>query len=146
MNTNLYRSRTDAVLGGVCAGLAQYLAIDVVLVRLFFVLLTLASGPGVLIYLVLWIVLPQAAAPAGQATLQSRAGELAGQVGAAFGGADPRAGRTIGAALLLLGGFFLLQQLDPVSMRWFDGDLFWPLLLILGGVVLIWRRAKGATL
>jgi len=58
-NKRLMRSRDDRMLFGVCAGLAQYLGIDPVIVRLLAVLLTLWNGVGLLIYLVLAIVVPQ---------------------------------------------------------------------------------------
>src|SRR5919206_2235336 len=51
------RSSTDRMLGGVCGGLAQYLGVDSTLVRLGFVLLTLA-GVSPFLYLILWVVLP----------------------------------------------------------------------------------------
>ena len=50
---------TGAMLGGVCSGLGTYLNIDPVWVRLFFVLLVVTSGVGVLLYLILWIVVPR---------------------------------------------------------------------------------------
>ncbi len=53
MKTRLYRSRTDSMLGGVCGGLGPYLGVDPVLIRLFFVLLTVGGGAGALIYFVL---------------------------------------------------------------------------------------------
>ena len=58
-NKRLIRSRDDRMLFGVCAGLAQYLGIDPVIVRLLAVLLTLWNGVGLLIYLVLAIIVPQ---------------------------------------------------------------------------------------
>ncbi len=59
MQKKLYRSRTDRVLGGVAAGLADYLNLDITLVRLAFLLLGLADGAGVLLYLAMWIVVPE---------------------------------------------------------------------------------------
>lgn len=56
----LMRSTTDKMIAGVAAGLAEYLAVDVTLVRLAFVILALAGGPGLLIYLILWFVMPEA--------------------------------------------------------------------------------------
>jgi len=56
----LRRSRSDRMVAGVCAGLAEYFSVDPVLVRLVFVLLALAGGPGVLLYIVLWIIMPEA--------------------------------------------------------------------------------------
>ncbi len=55
----LYRSRDDRVIGGVCGGLGKYLAMDPTVVRLIFVLLALAGGPGLLAYLILLIVVPE---------------------------------------------------------------------------------------
>jgi len=54
----LSRSRTHSMIGGVCGGLGRALRIDPTLVRLFFVLLALSDGIGVLIYIILWIVMP----------------------------------------------------------------------------------------
>lgn len=54
-----YRSTTDRVLGGVAAGLAEYFALDPVLIRLLFVIFTLVGGGGVLIYIIFWIVIPE---------------------------------------------------------------------------------------
>lgn len=54
----LYRSKTDTMIGGVCAGLANYLNIDPTIVRLVFVLMLLLGGHGLLIYLILWLVVP----------------------------------------------------------------------------------------
>jgi phage shock protein C len=54
----LYRSRTNRMLGGVCGGLGQYFNIDVTLIRVLFVVLTLLGGAGPLIYLAMWIIVP----------------------------------------------------------------------------------------
>lgn len=56
----LYRSRTDRMIGGVCGGLADALAVDVVLVRLGFVALTvLGGGIGIPLYIAAWILAPE---------------------------------------------------------------------------------------
>ncbi|HEY2649917.1 MAG TPA: PspC domain-containing protein, partial [Puia sp.] len=54
----LYRSENDKMLGGVCGGIAAYLRIDSSIVRIVFALLTLGFGTGILVYLILWVVLP----------------------------------------------------------------------------------------
>ena len=59
----LYRDRTEKMIGGVCAGLADYFDLDVTLVRLIFVVLLFTPLHGLLLYLILWIITP--AAPAG---------------------------------------------------------------------------------
>lgn len=58
-NKKLSRSETDVMLGGVCGGLAEYVNIDVSIVRIIFVLLTLfVGGSGILLYVILWIIVP----------------------------------------------------------------------------------------
>jgi len=53
-------SGTDRMLGGVSGGLAEHTGIDAVLWRVGFVALTLAGGSGILLYLLLWVLLPSA--------------------------------------------------------------------------------------
>ncbi len=57
----LTRSRTQGVIGGVCAGLADYFAVDVVLVRLLFVILSIAGAiiGGVIVYVAAWFIMPE---------------------------------------------------------------------------------------
>jgi phage shock protein PspC (stress-responsive transcriptional regulator) len=52
------RRSSNKMIAGVAAGVAEYFNLDPALVRLVFVLLTLAGGPGLLLYIVLWIVMP----------------------------------------------------------------------------------------
>ena len=59
----LMRSSRDKKIGGVCAGLADYFDLDPTIVRVVWLLAVLCAGTGLLVYLVLWIVLPLA--PAG---------------------------------------------------------------------------------
>ncbi len=60
MAKRLYRSQ-DKVLGGVCSGIAEYLGLDVTLVRIGYLLLSILSAafPGVLVYIILWIIMPE---------------------------------------------------------------------------------------
>ena len=56
----LMRSRTNRMLAGVCGGLGAYLNIDPTIIRLIFVLMTLPGGvPGPLVYVLLWIIMPE---------------------------------------------------------------------------------------
>lgn len=64
MNRRLTRSRTDTILGGVAAGLAEYLNTDPALVRIAWaILVPLTGGAALLAYIVAWIVMPEAPAP-----------------------------------------------------------------------------------
>ena len=58
-NQRLTRSRSDRKIAGVCGGLAEYSGIDATLIRVLFVILALAGGPGLLVYLALWVILPK---------------------------------------------------------------------------------------
>jgi phage shock protein C len=66
-NKRLIRLQDDRMIFGVAAGLARYLNIDPVIIRLLFVLLTLAGGHGILIYLVLVVIMPQETTPTAKA-------------------------------------------------------------------------------
>ncbi|MBG0786495.1 MAG: PspC domain-containing protein [Anaerolineaceae bacterium] len=55
----LYRNTDQGKIGGVCAGLADYLNADPTLIRLLFVLLALSGTAGFWIYLVMWVIVPE---------------------------------------------------------------------------------------
>lgn len=63
----LYRNTDDKILGGVCSGVANYLNIDPAIVRLLFALLVFGAGTGVLVYILLWIILPARPETIGEA-------------------------------------------------------------------------------
>lgn len=55
----LVRSRTDKRIAGVCGGLAAYLEVDASLLRVLWLFAVLFGGFGVLVYIILWIALPE---------------------------------------------------------------------------------------
>lgn len=114
----LRRSREDRVIAGVCAGLGRYLGIDPVLLRIAFVVLAIAAGGGVLLYVVSWILIPEA------------------QQGENLGTARPTnvdATRlVVGGALIAIGTILLLNLSIPALGRY-----FWPLALIAAGVAIV---------
>jgi phage shock protein C len=55
----LYRSRTNRQLAGVCGGLAEHFNVDATLLRVLFVVLAVLGGSGVVIYVAMWIIVPQ---------------------------------------------------------------------------------------
>ncbi|EIL96039.1 MULTISPECIES: PspC domain-containing protein [Rhodanobacter] len=59
MSKRLSRSRTDRKLAGVCGGIAEFLGWDPTLVRVLWIVLTMLGGSGILIYLVLWVAMPE---------------------------------------------------------------------------------------
>jgi len=152
MYKKLYRSVTDKMVGGVCGGLAEYFAIDPVIVRLIFVLAVIFGGSGILAYIILWIIIPQKPyfitpfnpeQPKGDST--SSADEKKNEntefnMNAVYN--KPQNNRSIyaGAFLILLGGLFLLDNFVP----YFHFGDFWPLILIGLGLAII-LNAKNKT-
>ena len=55
----LFRSQTDRKIGGVAGGLGEFLGIDATLLRLIFVFSVIFMGTGLLLYLVMWLVVPE---------------------------------------------------------------------------------------
>lgn len=60
MEKRLQRSRRDRFLAGVCGGIAEYYAWDPTIVRVGWIVLTLLGGSGILLYLIMWVVMPKA--------------------------------------------------------------------------------------
>lgn len=61
MERRLVRTRNDRVIAGVCGGIARYFGWDSTIVRIFYVLISIFSAafPGILVYIILWIVMPE---------------------------------------------------------------------------------------
>jgi phage shock protein PspC (stress-responsive transcriptional regulator) len=137
--SRLTRSETDKMVAGVCGGIAAYLDIDSVFVRLAFVLLALASGIGIAIYFIMWIVMPrESAVTASDAVvMQDNIKDLKETVSS---GAN-RVGKpaTIGLIMIMLGAYFLLAELGIASWM---GAIF-PLLIVGAGVYLLWKRSQS---
>ncbi len=55
----LVRSKRERMIAGVCGGLAQYMGLDPTIIRLVFILLIIAPPSGVLIYMILWLIMPE---------------------------------------------------------------------------------------
>ncbi len=57
----LMRSQQERIIAGVCGGLAKYINVDATIVRVLFVILTVFTAvlPGILIYLIMWIIVPK---------------------------------------------------------------------------------------
>ena len=56
----LYRSRSKRILAGVCGGLGEYFNVDATLIRVLFVVLAVFGGAGLILYLAMWIIVPDA--------------------------------------------------------------------------------------
>jgi phage shock protein PspC (stress-responsive transcriptional regulator)/uncharacterized integral membrane protein len=148
----LYRSRSDRMLGGVCGGIGAYLGVDATLVRLVFALLAFANGLGVLLYVLLWLITPlegeerlrpREALHTGADELAERARAMGEELRTAMQSSEGRTTTIIGAALIVVGAIFLLQNLDVPWLRWVRFEILWPLLLIAAGIALLRRGERG---
>lgn len=146
MQNRLYRSQTNFVIGGVCGGLGKYLNIDPTLVRIFFVLFTLAGGAGPVVYLLLWLIIPKEGTPDGtwqNTDFRERAGQMRDEFVDFTHRPNQNIAMYVGIGLVALGVVYLLQALHIPWLRWLNQDIFWPALLIFGGAVLLWRALRG---
>jgi len=151
----LYRSSTQRMLGGVCGGLGEYFNIDPTLVRIVYILVTIATGVllGIGLYIVLWLIVPSEAS-AGKdlrTSVRENVGEMAqsarditNEVQATLRRSPSEGARRIepaalaGLLLVAIGVLFLLANLDLLG--WLRWARFWPLILIVIGLLLLLRR------
>lgn len=138
----LMRSESDKMISGVCGGIAAYLGVDSVFVRLAFLLLLFASGIGFLLYFVLMIIMPSESnldQPSSK-IVQDNLDRLGDDLGHGVRRVRTHPeGRTLAAVMLILLGLFLLFD----NMGWLNSGIFWSLALIGFGAYLILRRGKG---
>lgn len=157
MNRRLYRSRRDSILGGVAGGVADYFDMDPSIVRIVWAVLALVTGGIFLVlYIVMWIVVPEG--PSAATVAQAGA---AGTPPSAEAGSDASATPTapgteasaptwevqeqrmrrggaggaviFGLILIGLGVWFLIDRYIPAI----NGDLLWPIALVVLGIILL---------
>lgn len=117
----LRRSVEDRMIAGVCGGLGRYFNTDPVWFRIAFVVVTLAGGAGVLIYLIAWLLVPEA-----------RSGEsVVGRFEEAQGA------MMVGIVLVAIGIVLLVNTFVP----WFD-QVMWPLAVIAAGTGLLYLGGR----
>lgn len=130
MEHRLYRSRRERAIAGVAGGLGEYFSLDPVLIRLLFIVLALATtGWAVLVYVILWVALPESPV---DSLVQGAEGATYVR---SYHRLDARErGVLLGGTLIVLGLIFLARALGFlwVTLRWLG-----PLLLIVAGVLLV---------
>jgi phage shock protein PspC (stress-responsive transcriptional regulator) len=169
------RRGSDRILGGVCSGLAAYFRVDVLLVRIAFVILAVVPpglGIGVILYLALWFLMepPQGEPTSATRNIGARLRTMGDEIREDFrtgffhsqsgGAASPTPGTPgppppqggwwgpsrhdrprglwIGGVLIALGAYLLIENLGLLrSFRW---DIFWPVVLIAFGLLVLLRR------
>ncbi|MGD8781776.1 MAG: PspC domain-containing protein [Ignavibacteria bacterium] len=163
MKEKLFRSRKNRVLGGVAAGIAEYINLDVIIVRILMIVLTIFNGIGILLYIILWIVLPEepivftTASSANSGTYTPGAGTASSQTDNTSEAKSPDVEYTaedyskeqkiheelnkrkksssivIGIILIIIGAAFTLHNF----FYYFDFEYILPLAFIALGIILI---------
>jgi phage shock protein C len=123
----LTRSRADRIVGGVCAGVARYFGVDANIVRVLWILSLLLACVGVIPYVAAMFLLPE----------ESEEPSV-----------SPPLAKVAGFALLGLGMLFLLRTfdarvLDPLVLAFWKFEALGPVMLGVGGVLLVWPRSRA---
>lgn len=165
MTNRLYRSSREKMVGGVCGGIAEYFDVDVTLVRLIAIITLFMGGAGILLYIAALLIIPsdqreRAFSYGGQGDhvqdivdevvqnvkdtardfgVDSLAGSSANTSSTYTSGkTKSQRGRMAGLMLIIIGVLFLINQWFPV---WHIISKMWPLVLIIIGAALIWKRS-----
>lgn len=143
----LYRSEKDRMIAGVCGGLGEYFKIDPVLIRLAFVLVTLAGGASVIAYIILWIVIPTESSvlKPGEDVIKENAHELKVKAETFAKEAEKiadsgNAERIIGLIMVIMGFIFLFGMFG--GWVWNFIWKLWPLAIIIPGLLILFKNNK----
>lgn len=132
MKKRLTRSVRDKVFSGVAGGIAEYIEVDPVIVRISFVILTLLHGVGLIVYIVCMVIMPQEILLPDEMQEKYKGMETAGN--------EKKKGnreKYFGALLMGIGVIFLLKNI--ADWRFFE---IVPFILIVIGVWLVMNSIK----
>lgn len=143
----LYRSRKNRVIAGVCGGIAEYLDVDPVLVRIIAVVLLFVGGGSLIAYIIGMIIIPDESKPIVPGADLSSNPNPPPPPPAALNQSGRTGSLIVGVILLALGMTFLLRNIPFFrhyywwfwNMGW---NFFWPSILIVIGLWIILRAAK----
>lgn len=144
MNKVLNRNLSKHVIGGVCAGLADFLGIDAIIVRVFFLLWMIFGEMAFLIYMILWVVIPAEGSPEAGSTFKTE------ELGKRFEGVVDEIRRLLhapsqelvnyaGITLIAWGVSLFVRQLGFRLFTWWNPALMWPLVLVVAGAFILYR-------
>jgi len=145
MEKKLYRSQDKKVIAGIAGGLGEYLDIDPIIIRIIIVLITIFHGIGLLIYIIMWIVIP--AKPYKQnvkenysedksnldETVKEKPDQSPGNLDIEPKSSNGRI--VVGALLILIGTIFLFDRFIP----FFDFEFVFAIGLVILGMAMIFN-------
>lgn len=141
MQRQLFRSKGNRMIAGVCGGIAEYFGVDATIVRLIWVLVTLTYGLGLIAYIIAVIVIPER----GYESFDYNQEQYSGETQSGDSGfnkpvvVDKKMNIVIGGILVLLGLFAIARR----YLHWLDFNLVWPVILIIMGALIVyngWRK------
>lgn len=140
----LYRSKREKVLGGVFGGIAEYLEIDPVIVRLLGVVSIFFSGVGIIFYFIAWMIIPD---NPSQQIIENASEKAREAVAPEKRNALPFA---LGVVLVIFGILWAADEFGIIhnfsfGFNIFPWRLFWPLLFIFFGVYLLASQTSVAS-
>jgi phage shock protein C len=124
----LYRSTNDYMIGGVCGGVAEYFEIDSIIIRIIFIILSLAGGGGLIVYVLMLLLLP---AKGGKA--KSMTSEIKKEIQTKRDG-----GRSFFGIMFFIVGLVLLwNQFFPYAIKF---EILWPATMVFLGLWMIFKK------
>ena len=146
MANRLYRSKSDRILGGVCAGLGSFLRIDPVFIRIFFIVWTVLGEFAVLIYFLLWVIVPSDSSTDADESFQiNDLGARFHQMGQEIAEVTRQPNSELiifaGVGLIAWGVYYLVRRLIPLDFGAYSQYL-WPAMLIIAGLFVIIRTTR----
>lgn len=146
MVKKLTRNPQDKMVAGVASGLAQYFQLEVTWVRIAFALAVFFGGSGILIYIILWIVMPEKAYNPFQYTDYRVNSDEPTPTYNTFEKPKSKVNASLIGGLILigLGSYFLLREFDIIP-DWFSIRKLWPLVLIGFGLSILLKKSKESS-
>ncbi len=139
-NRKLLRSVKDKVFAGVAGGIAEYLNVDPVLIRALFVLAVFFGGGGIIAYIILWIIVPEAKydyfnSSASKEEPKVNTENINDTLKDAINTRKHNTGLISGLVLIAIGLIFFVERFIP-NINFFQ---LWPLILVVIGVGILIR-------
>lgn len=145
----LVRSSTDKIVAGVCGGLGKYFEIDPIILRILFAIITLTAHGGLIIYIVLWIIMPEDTDEGldSKKIVEKNAKQLEQKFEEAVENVDiSRSGKLMrvffGFAVALFGLYLLFLNFGIkkyLNIFWYVGKL-WPVFIIVLGLYILIKQ------
>ncbi|MCQ2315356.1 MAG: PspC domain-containing protein [Bacteroidales bacterium] len=136
-NKKFERSSTNRVIGGVCAGLADYLNLDIALMRVLFVVAAFCGSFGFWLYIILWIVIPSQKVLNFNNNMQQE--ETTIDITPDEKRGSNKGAISVSIILIVIGLIALMDNFLYIDWIW----KLWPVILIVLGVVIIINTQKN---